>query len=279
MQSDDQQLEKTVDQKSGLIMKSNNSQIEDVKTRLFWMLEKRREDCRFKGGIKKKTKSKASYSHAYVKDTLNSLFSPMFAASFVLCRTGQQQSIRKTISSPLWCHNGLNSAFSGLASPEKLEQAEEGSKANPNGHKILSLGNMSQSISHKLRPLSSSPSTGPLSQRNFNPPYVHDCCVSCMFFFETQHWKKPTTQKHSRRLPTSTICLRCPRGADACRLDVKGLITEARTRTHARGLPSVGTRALWRIWNNHECSFHIVISLRAHRVFLFHSNTPNCPCI
>lgn len=128
------------------------------------------------------------------------------------------------------------------------------------------------------------------------PPSVCVCCASCMlskhwqantglvtacwrFFAELKVWKRRQRRPRRRRRgllapvsnrpPSSTRSRRVP---TRCRgLNYGG----ARTRC----LASAGTRALWRIWNNYECSFHIVISLRAHRVFLFHSNTPNCLCI
>lgn len=55
-------------------------------------------------------------------------------------------------------------------------------------------------------------------------------------------------------------------------------ISSALLVRRTRVLVSAGMRALRWIQNNHECSFHIVISLCAHRVFLFHSNAPNCLC-
>lgn len=175
-----------------------------------------------RGGIKKKSKSKASYSHAYVKYTLNSLFSPMFAASFVLCCTGQQQSSRKTIPPPLvtsqWAKFWVCPGSRRLKDWSKQKkEAKRWTSVDAKYYRSEIWANIFRTSCdlwvHPRAP-------GRYLRDTLTPLGARLLCLL--------HVLRDTTldkNKHSRRLPTSRICLRCP--ADACRLDVKGLITEA----------------------------------------------------
>lgn len=104
---------------------------------------------------------------------------------------------------------------------------------------VLSLRNMSEYISHKLRPLSSSPSTGPLSQRYFNP--LRRTTVVSPARSSRHNAGQKQTLASSPRVenlpPPSTRSRRVP-------ARWQGLNYRA---TRARGLASAGTRALWRI--------------------------------
>lgn len=265
-------LEKMADQKSGWFMEPTAG-LKMWKTRLFWTLEKRREDCRplnLSGGIQKKSKSKASSSQAYSEYAQNCWFSPMFAPSFVLCWTRQRQSSNKIFpvrrATSQWAEFQIFQA--GVA--WNIGEAEEGSKALTSvgfwmDKRILSLRNMNGYILHKLRPLSSSPSTG---------RYLSGTLTSLRRLLCLLHFVRDTTpEKHSAsfsmkaagrerpgfhngtklpREPKAAAAAAAttgfppdphfesasagPRGADACRLHVRGLITESCERAHGPGI-------------------------------------------